>query len=680
MSKRAPSGEGLIGPAADAGRTPESTRGSAPPPRPFPRRRRKIQNLKLLEHNSKLKGAISDMGSHQTDVYVYIHEKLDEYSDQIAAYEARVAELEADAVRLKEERDRDVDQGRADAEEEILRLTTQLDSLTDELARVHEFQAERDEVLRDRDELRESLDSERRGREEDRAVMERTKIAEKQRLKDEMLRRVQEAKEAILADTVQQLHDTTKRTLAENEQMTTELAYQSRAVEDLLKRVTTLETQRDKLRRRLALRESEADALTRRNHALEQMMNALRRAARGAGAASPRTMAPVEGEAAVSHVSFASPAPARPRPARPPAKPSARKPQAPGAPPVPARPAAFSAPSAARPAPQVRDDPQDRPRAGAAALAAERRRARVWERRYMELSERMRRAVASRDALVGAMGEGLVVLSGVLQAPAGDEGGRPSARGMTARRLLEAVEEEGRELGPAAALGLVVRGVRDAVAAAEEAEEAGDDGSGPAYHSLLVRSVLGDDADDAGAEGAAHSDAGGAVRRLRDGWASVPGRGGGAFGDDRPEAKEDRAALWSESAGDLDAPSLLSLPSTVDGGASLAGSASAAPPPAAPLRAPASSSSAVDFQRSSAASAVRLGRKAGERRTHGVARLGRGGGAVLRLSASVASAGTVTTASATAVGLSHQPSTADAGAAPRRPTSKKPRVPHRPAP
>ncbi|KAA0162208.1 hypothetical protein FNF28_04811 [Cafeteria roenbergensis] len=194
----------------------------------------KVQNHRLLAHNQELKGAIADIGSHQTDVYVYIHEKLDEYSDQIAAYEQRVAELEAEAESLRSDRDRDIAKGREDAKQEILRLTQEVDSLQDELARVQEFQTQREEVFAELDAVRAALKQEQRGREEDRVSMERTKIAEKQRLKDEMLRRVQEAKESILADTVQQLNDTTKRTLAENEQMTTELAYQSREVEKLI--------------------------------------------------------------------------------------------------------------------------------------------------------------------------------------------------------------------------------------------------------------------------------------------------------------------------------------------------------------------------------------------------------------------------------------------------------------
>ncbi len=47
-------------------------------------------------------------------------------------------------------------------------------------------------------------------------------------LKKEMLAKIKETKLSLLAMTEDQLHTTTQRTIMENEQMTTELQYQSR--------------------------------------------------------------------------------------------------------------------------------------------------------------------------------------------------------------------------------------------------------------------------------------------------------------------------------------------------------------------------------------------------------------------------------------------------------------------
>lgn len=64
--------------------------------------------------------------------------------------------------------------------------------------------------------------------------MERRAVSEKERLRAETLDRLRQTKEAILASTIESLGDTTKRTLAENEMMTSELAFQSQQAELLV--------------------------------------------------------------------------------------------------------------------------------------------------------------------------------------------------------------------------------------------------------------------------------------------------------------------------------------------------------------------------------------------------------------------------------------------------------------
>lgn len=61
--------------------------------------------------------------------------------------------------------------------------------------------------------------------------LEKRTIMEKDRLKNEMLRKIKETKLSLLAMTEDQLHTTTKRTIMENEQITTELQYQSKETE-----------------------------------------------------------------------------------------------------------------------------------------------------------------------------------------------------------------------------------------------------------------------------------------------------------------------------------------------------------------------------------------------------------------------------------------------------------------
>ena len=60
-------------------------------------------------------------------------------------------------------------------------------------------------------------------------------MQEKDRLKKEMLYKLRETKANLLKMTDNQLDTTTKRTIAENEQMSSELAWQSKETEKLIR-------------------------------------------------------------------------------------------------------------------------------------------------------------------------------------------------------------------------------------------------------------------------------------------------------------------------------------------------------------------------------------------------------------------------------------------------------------
>ena len=86
-------------------------------------------------------------------------------------------------------------------------------------------------------------------------TLERKMFHEKERIKKEFLIKIKETKQNLLSMTEDQLHTTTKRTIMENEQMTTELQYQSRETEQLLKMNTKLRFENKELQRNVHLTE-----------------------------------------------------------------------------------------------------------------------------------------------------------------------------------------------------------------------------------------------------------------------------------------------------------------------------------------------------------------------------------------------------------------------------------------
>ena len=123
--------------------------------------------------------------------------------------------------------------------------------------------------------LRESLDKEKKEHAAHVSELERRNIAEKNRLKKEMLRKVKETKRSLLAMTEDQLHTTTKRTILENEQLTTELHYQSKVTEKLIKQNNEVLVQNRALRRQIELHEETERMLATRTNFLQKLVKKL---------------------------------------------------------------------------------------------------------------------------------------------------------------------------------------------------------------------------------------------------------------------------------------------------------------------------------------------------------------------------------------------------------------------
>jgi len=102
--------------------------------------------------------------------------------------------------------------------------------------------------------------------------LERRNVAEKNRLKKEMLRKVKETKLSLLAMTEDQLHTTTKRTIMENEQMTIELQYQSKVTEKLLKKNKELMEKNKELKRNIELQSDAERMLVTRTHFFQKLI------------------------------------------------------------------------------------------------------------------------------------------------------------------------------------------------------------------------------------------------------------------------------------------------------------------------------------------------------------------------------------------------------------------------
>ena len=105
--------------------------------------------------------------------------------------------------------------------------------------------------------------------------LERKHVQEKDRLKTEMLYKLRETKANLLKMTDNQLDTTTKRTIAENEQMSSELAWQSKETEKLIKKNDKLMSENGSLKRELSLQKQTQEEFARKVNVYQKTIKTL---------------------------------------------------------------------------------------------------------------------------------------------------------------------------------------------------------------------------------------------------------------------------------------------------------------------------------------------------------------------------------------------------------------------
>lgn len=105
--------------------------------------------------------------------------------------------------------------------------------------------------------------------------MERQHIQDKEKWKREMAQKIRETKTHMMKLTDNQLEITTKRTIMENEQMSSELAYQSRQTEKLLQKHQKIMNENLSLRRQIELAIQTEEELAKRNFVYQKTIGTL---------------------------------------------------------------------------------------------------------------------------------------------------------------------------------------------------------------------------------------------------------------------------------------------------------------------------------------------------------------------------------------------------------------------
>jgi len=221
-----------------------------------------------MEKNSKQE-------TQHKDLLWYLNKEIKEKDQTIETLKKQNALLKSEKTNEVQEVHDLLTKQQDSYEERTETLRRQLADLRTNYEELKQFTRDKDVLEQSVKDLRDKLENDKRQHAIHVSELERRNVSEKNRLKKEMLRKVKETKLSLLAMTEDQLHTTTKRTIMENEQITTELHYQSKVVEKLIKRNDELTAENKRLRSQIDLLEDAQKMLATRTNFFQKLIQKL---------------------------------------------------------------------------------------------------------------------------------------------------------------------------------------------------------------------------------------------------------------------------------------------------------------------------------------------------------------------------------------------------------------------
>ena len=158
---------------------------------------------------------------------------------------------------------------------ELDRLAIEIQKLRTANGDLNEFKVNKAEYEKKMQQLEEDYDREKKQHVKDVDELERERIKATEKLKKDMLYKIKETREHVMALNDEQLHTTTRFTILENHRLTTELEYQSKQTEKLMNRNTQLEEQAAAFKRDIEIHKQVESELAKRSHYCQKIIKKL---------------------------------------------------------------------------------------------------------------------------------------------------------------------------------------------------------------------------------------------------------------------------------------------------------------------------------------------------------------------------------------------------------------------
>eukprot|EP00931_Biecheleriopsis_adriatica_P028920 TRINITY_DN17233_c0_g1_i1.p1 TRINITY_DN17233_c0_g1~~TRINITY_DN17233_c0_g1_i1.p1 ORF type:complete len:521 (-),score=123.11 TRINITY_DN17233_c0_g1_i1:306-1868(-) len=230
------------------------------------------ENKELKVSNSILQTQYTSQCEQQSEILRTLHANLEENYEAIEKQQKEIQRLEQLLDDQKQEFKDKLEEENAQWRNHVSSLQQQNEDLEKKLNEVREFQRNKETMEGELAALKKALQDQAEAHARDVSAFDRKKAIDIDQLKKDMQLRIKETREMLKARTKDQLDSTTKRTMMENEQMFTELHFQSKETERLLDRNRQLLEENSQLRRNLHIHKDLENELARRTHVYQRLL------------------------------------------------------------------------------------------------------------------------------------------------------------------------------------------------------------------------------------------------------------------------------------------------------------------------------------------------------------------------------------------------------------------------
>jgi len=189
--------------------------------------------------------------------------------------EAQVKLLELQLQELQESHRADVERIAHKHKRDLENMEIDKSALKSKLSELNEFIIEKGQTEAKIRKLEQTIEDQNVKMKRDLENVEMEKIKATEKLRRDMLYKLKETKQNLLALNDEQLHTTTRLTVLENHRLTTELEYQSKQTEKLMLRNSKLEEQVITLKRDIEIHKQVESELAKRSHFCQKLIKRL---------------------------------------------------------------------------------------------------------------------------------------------------------------------------------------------------------------------------------------------------------------------------------------------------------------------------------------------------------------------------------------------------------------------